>query len=160
MSITDEFTQLQALHENGTLSDEEFTAAKAKVLTADSPAASDGALQVEIQQLKLQNEIIRLDQDWEVEREYYLVRGKDGSRLVPTASGTINDVILICIISVLLIALGAAVPHVRILVLVGALLLAIGLSAIQSNYNKAIAYDQAEERYRQQRNELTNQLNS
>ena len=157
MSITEEFTQLQALHDSGTLSDQEFTAAKAKVLTAESPAASEGALQEEIQQLKIQNAIIRLDQDWEVEREYYLVRGKDGSRLVPTVSGTINDLILIGIVSVLLIVLGAALPPVRILVLAGALLLAIRLPSIQSNYNKATAYEQAEEAYRQQRNALADQ---
>ena len=158
MSITDEFTQLQALHEAGTLTDDEFTTAKAKVLAAESPTASDGALQKEVQQLKIQNTIIQLDQDWEIEREYYLVWRKDGTPLVPTTNSTVNDVILVCIISVFLIVLGAVLPHVRTLMLAGAAVLAVGLYAIQSNYNKAIAYDQAEKRYRQQRNALSDQL--
>jgi len=43
----------------------------------------------DVETLKLQNRLERLDRDWMLERDQYLVRGKDGGRHLPSKTGVL-----------------------------------------------------------------------
>ncbi len=159
MSITDEFTRLQGLHDAGTLTDEEFAAAKAKVLNGSATAANADTLRQEVEQLKIQNAITQLDQDWETESQDYLQRGRYGSRMVPTTGGNIGGAVFVSILSLCMIGIGIAVPQVGGLALLGALSLILAIWFGINGCNKAVAYNQAYDRYQQRRNALSDQLN-
>src|SRR5262245_39381991 len=86
MNIADELRKLQDLHRSGVLTDEEFATAKAAVLagnTTDDRAGNEPAMHAHLEEIKLQNEVARLDREWELEREQYMVAGKYGYRYIP-----------------------------------------------------------------------------
>ena len=87
MSIADELTKLEELRRSGALSDEEFAQAKARLLNA--PAAPEQPLgqhlSSQLAEVKYQNELTRIDREWEMERQQYMVRDRYGARYVPTA---------------------------------------------------------------------------
>jgi DNA-directed RNA polymerase subunit RPC12/RpoP len=47
----------------------------------------------ELEDLRAENELLRLDQDWEEERKQYMVRTKDGSLVEPSMSGVTGSLI-------------------------------------------------------------------
>src|SRR5262245_64098102 len=74
MTIADELRKLQELHDAGSLTDAEFAAAKAKVLSsqaAPSSAGTDQAMRQHLQDIKRQNEVEQLDRQWALERDQY-----------------------------------------------------------------------------------------
>jgi hypothetical protein len=81
MSLADELEMLDQLRRNGSLSDDEFARAKARLL-ADPPA--DPPLGDHLAEVRHQNELARIDREWEMEREQYLITGRYGRRYVPT----------------------------------------------------------------------------
>lgn len=87
MSLADDLTKLEELRRTGALSDAEFVQAKAKLLSGDAPAASDGVaenLAAQLAETRYQNELERIDREWQIEREKYMVAGRYGRRHVPT----------------------------------------------------------------------------
>src|SRR5262249_44458086 len=87
LNISDELGKLQDLHRSGALTDEEVTAAKAAVLaksTTENQESNGPAVQSHLEEIKGQNDVARLDREWELERERYLVAGRYGYRYVPS----------------------------------------------------------------------------
>ncbi len=84
MSLADELEKLDQLRRSGSLSDDEFALAKARLL-ADPPA--DPPLGDHLAEVRHQNELARIDREWEIEREQYLITGRYGRREVPTTTG-------------------------------------------------------------------------
>ncbi|HVK12286.1 MAG TPA: SHOCT domain-containing protein [Gemmataceae bacterium] len=81
MSLADELEKLDQLRRSGSLSDDEFARAKAHLLAnppADAPSGDHLA------DIRHQNELARIDREWEIEREQYLINGRYGRRHVPT----------------------------------------------------------------------------
>src|SRR5262249_12264234 len=100
MNIADELRKLQDLHRNGALTDEAFAAAKAAVLAkgaAGSDPANEPALQEHLEEIKLQNEVARLDREWELERERYMIAGQDGHRVIPNRGMSVIGGIIIAV---------------------------------------------------------------
>jgi hypothetical protein len=83
MSLADELEKLDQLRRNGSLSDDEFARAKARLL--DDPPA-DAPLGEHLAEVRHQNELARIDREWQIEREQYLITGRYGRREVPTAA--------------------------------------------------------------------------
>jgi hypothetical protein len=93
MSIADEIRKLQELRRTGALTEDEFTKAKAAVLAgsaADGAAfggASEAGHEVAEQQLaelRLQNAVDRLDREWQLQREQYMIANNYGVRQIPS----------------------------------------------------------------------------
>jgi hypothetical protein len=87
MSIADELAKLEDLRRNGTLSEAEF--AKAKALLLNSPAHSAQEpigqhLSDQLSEVKYQNELARIDREWEMQRQQYYVTTRYGVRQLPT----------------------------------------------------------------------------
>lgn len=88
MDLTAELERLSALHRAGSLTDAEFAAAKAAVLS-DPAAADDAGAEVDadgasiaplLEDLRYGQELAEIDRDWDRERENHMV----------TATGTTN----------------------------------------------------------------------
>jgi hypothetical protein len=88
MSLVDELAKLEELRRRGALSDAEFTKAKAALL-GGAPAGSGQELGEHLAdhlaEVRYQNELAQIDRAWEVERQQYLLRGRYGMAMVPTA---------------------------------------------------------------------------
>src|SRR5687768_12151 len=87
MSLADELAKLEELRRTGALTETEFAQAKAKLLAADAPPARDAVVEKLGEQLaetRYQNELARIDREWQIEREKYMLTGKYGRRYIPT----------------------------------------------------------------------------
>src|SRR5437764_601090 len=87
MSIADELQKLEDLRRSGALSETEFARAKAAVLAgAAAPArpAVEQHLADQLGEVRYQNELARLDREWEAERERYMITDRYGRRYLPT----------------------------------------------------------------------------
>lgn len=86
MSLADELAKLEDLRRSGALTDAEFTQAKAKLLAGGAPATDAVAdrLADQLAETRYQNELERVDREWQIEREKYMVADKYGRRHIPT----------------------------------------------------------------------------
>jgi hypothetical protein len=87
MSIADDLFKLEELRRTGALSEAEFAKAKAAILSGSSPAPEAPLgqhLADQLAEVKYQNELARIDREWEMEREQYLIRDRYGATHVPT----------------------------------------------------------------------------
>lgn len=82
MTFADELQKLEDLRQRGALNDDEFAAAKAAVLAG--LANPQAALQAHVADIRRQNELARIDREWEIERERHLITGRYGRRYVPS----------------------------------------------------------------------------
>lgn len=143
MSIADEIEQLQHLHQTGALSDAEFADAKAAVLARgalNTPTALDEGMHASLAALQQQQVLLRVDQDWQVEREAYLIRGR-----IPTKTDALWMGAVLLVLGLCGICAAAGLPSIMI---------QIGLVAFASSgglggyyWYKASAYEVAEARY-------------
>jgi hypothetical protein len=83
MSLVDELNKLNELRFSGALSDAEFEKAKAALLDP-APAVPEPVRQ-QLAETRYQVELTRIDREWELERQRYLIRNGYGFRQVPTA---------------------------------------------------------------------------
>jgi hypothetical protein len=91
MSLAEEIKKLEDLRWNGTLTDEEFARAKAALIGKLEDQAEPGhrgeaagAVASQLAEVRYQNELARIDREWEIEKEKYMVTGKHGVRHLPT----------------------------------------------------------------------------
>lgn len=87
MGLADELQKLDDLRRRGTLSDAEFAQAKAALLGGGAAPAAEPIgqhLSEQLAEVRHQNELARIDREWEVERQQYLVADRYGRRHVPT----------------------------------------------------------------------------
>ena len=87
MSIADELTKLEDLRRNGTLSEAEFAKAKELLLNSPPPPSQEPLVQHLAQQqaeIKHQNELARIDREWEMQKQQYYVTTRYGVRQLPT----------------------------------------------------------------------------
>jgi hypothetical protein len=87
MSIADELSKLEELHRNGTLNEAEFAKAKAMLLNSPAPSTQEPLVQHLAQQqaeIHHQNELARIDREWEMQRQQYYVTTRYGIRQLPT----------------------------------------------------------------------------
>lgn len=87
MSLADELAKLEELRRSGALTDTEFAQAKAKLLAGEAAPANGAVadkLGEQLAEVRYQNELERIDREWQIEREKYMVTGRYGRRYVPT----------------------------------------------------------------------------
>ena len=89
-TLADELKKLQELLDAGTLSDDEFAQAKRALLDGDITYAASSTNEQKLAELQLQNELLRIDQEWQSEREHHKVSyGKHSAPTEPTVFGTV-----------------------------------------------------------------------
>jgi len=87
MSLADDLAKLEELRRTGALTETEFAKAKAAVLAGGAAPAGDvvaDKLGEQLSEVRYQNELNRIDREWEIEKEKYMVADKHGRRHIPT----------------------------------------------------------------------------
>jgi hypothetical protein len=88
--IANKIRELRNLCDSGAISETEYVHAKSVLLGATPPQSASIEVDQQIQELQLQTELLRIDQDWICERERYKVRyGKYSSPRLPNLAWTI-----------------------------------------------------------------------
>jgi hypothetical protein len=164
MNLADELQKLQELHRTGGLSDEEFAAAKAAVLARAPTAPESPAIdttQQQIEELRRENELARLDREWQMERERYMVTGQNSYRsYVPSRGASIFMGVAIVVGGIIWIIFTASITSnmpgggFSAFPLFGILFILVGLGISIYNYTRANQYEEAYQRYQRRRNEL------
>jgi hypothetical protein len=160
MSIADELHKLQELHQSGALTDDEFAQAKARVLAAQSRGTegepADATLREHLSELQRENELARLDREWDRQREQYQVAGRYGYRYTPSKAGSmITGLIAIgggtlwTVMAVTMIG-GMGGPG-ALFPLFGVLFILFGIGIALFSFMRANQYEQAYQRYQRRR---------
>lgn len=109
----------------------------------------------ELEELKLQNELNAIDQEWEEERQQYMISPSRGAPYLPDEEHVTRDMVGYALIGVILVfALCFLVSQVStrdfgwIIVVFGVAVVAIGGLGVGSTLLKAREYKQAEKAYR------------
>lgn len=127
-------------------------------------------------QLKLEQEIARLDRDWMLSREQYMVRGKNGQLNVPTrASAAVAGVIIVVFgvfwtmmatgiagavgFSLHLVGGGAFGLIAGFVPCFGILFITLGIVTAVTGYREAGAFEHGQAEYQARRNALLAELN-
>jgi hypothetical protein len=102
MSLADDLTKLEELRRAGALTEAEFAKAKAKLLAGDAPAGDAVAdkLGEQLAEVRYQNELERIDREWSIEREKYMVPDRYGRRHIPTTGASLAGGIFIGVFGV------------------------------------------------------------
>jgi hypothetical protein len=145
MNLSDEILRLQELRDSGVLNHDEFARAKASVL--DDGAAASGPLA----RIGFENELARIDREWDMERETYLVSGRHGTRHLPREGSGLAGIFvgggfaLVWTVMAFSIGAPAVFPLFGIVGVIGAVWM--GMTEVA----KAGRYRNAERRYRNRR---------
>jgi hypothetical protein len=155
MSMADELRKLQDLHAAGTLSDDEFAAAKATVLAGGHPdTPADGNLDGHLEEIKRQNDVAQLDREWAMERERYMVPGRYGYRYVPNRGMSLLGGLLVTGFGILWTVMAASMVAPVFFPLFGLLFIFAGLGVSAYSFLQANRYEEARLRYQRRRAQL------
>ena len=114
--------------------------------------------------IELQNDLERLDREWEQQKEGYMVRGKNGNRYLPSAGGSIFQGAITIVFGIFWMSATSGffdrgAPGVfSIFPLFGLLIIGGGIYTIFSGSSKASAHQAAEQDFQQQRARLIRQI--
>jgi hypothetical protein len=164
MGIADELAKLEQLRQSGALTDDEFARAKEAVLRGGGSPGEPANQHVaeQLAEVRYQNELARIDREWEIEREKYMVAGKYGRRYIPTkgmslfaaVTGAVGGVIW----TVFAISITGNAPDEGPFALAKGVFPVFGILFICAavvfgiyGYSKAAAYKQAQDTYRARR---------
>ena len=112
----------------------------------------------DVADIKRQNAVEQLDREWEIRRQSYLVRRKDGSSDVPTAAGGIVAAVIAVVAGIGWLILTSAMGAPWFFALFALLFIMVGLFGAVSTLSKASGYTSAESQYRRQREQLLREL--
>ena len=87
MGIADELQKLEQLRQSGSLTDTEFAQAKIRLLESPSQVVNADlglVLEDQLAQVRFQNELARIDREWDIERRQYQIVGRYGRIFTPT----------------------------------------------------------------------------
>jgi Short C-terminal domain len=161
MSIADELRKLEELRRSGALTDEEFARAKAKVLAADAaPRPDDDTLREHLAELRRENELARLDREWQIERERYQMTGRNGYRYTPSRIASVVMGVVAVGFGVFWTVMAAEMAGgfgggpAAFFPLFGVLFILIGIGMSVFSFLRASQYDEARRRYERRRTRL------
>jgi hypothetical protein len=160
METEDELRELQALYDEGMLTSEEFAQAKADVLSesAGQPVPTqDGQPALPVGATRAQQELARLDQEWTLERETFMVTSRNGVRYLPSQGPGLVAAIGLGVIGVVWTIKAASSDMPEILIPIGILLFLVSVSMGIHRVFKARAYKRAEQTYQKRRATLLEQ---
>jgi hypothetical protein len=160
MSMADELRKLQDLRDAGTLTDEEFAAAKASVLAGGhADRRAEPGMEAHLEEIKHQNDVAQLDREWALERDRYMVAGRYGYRYLPTKGLSLLGGIVIVVFGIFWTMFAAGMEAPIFFPLFGVRFILMGIGVSVNAFIKATQYEQARQRYQQRRAELLERQN-
>ena len=97
MGLADELEKLNDLHQRGALSDFEFEQAKLHVIkesTRIDEVRSNEGQDLQAKEVHRQNELARIDREWQLGREAFFVSGRHGIRHLPSVAGGVGTALI------------------------------------------------------------------
>jgi hypothetical protein len=155
MSMADELRKLQDLRDAGTLTDEEFAAAKASVLAgghADVPA--DRTTSGKLEEIERQNEVAQLDREWAMERERFMVPGRYGYRYLPSRGTSLVGGVVITGFGLLWTVMAASMGAPAFFPIFGLIFVFAGIATSAYSFFQAQRYEEARLHYQRRRAQL------
>lgn len=152
---SDELKKLQELFDRGALSADEFAEAKKAVLsryTLEGESDRSKSLQKQMAQLKLETDLLRVEREWNADRERYIIRRNRGGDYIPTHSGSVVQGLCFVILGAVTFVIGGSQFFLIALPVVG-----LGLLLAAYLYSKASQYNVARLQYEKRRAELIEQ---
>ena len=157
MSMSDELRKLQDLRDAGTLSDEEFAAAKATVLAGGhAEAPVDRTVEGHLEEIKQQNEVAQLDREWAMERERFMVSGRYGYRYLPSRGMSLLGGLVVSTFGIIWTVMAASMGAPVFFPLFGLLFIFAGIGVSAYSFLQANRYEEARLRYQRRRAQLLN----
>lgn len=155
MALTDEIEKLQQLHAQGALTDEEFGEAKARLIDGIEPApgATPPDVTQRLDELALQNAILRLDHDWEEQKQRFMIRGHN-RRMLPSRRDAVATGVFGVIFAGIMLFVVSLLPNPGPIELLPVLVLLVMIAVAVSRYSKAQEYEAAQRMYLDHRNRL------
>lgn len=110
--------------------------------------------------IELQNEIERLDREWDRDREGMLVRGKHGSVSEPSAAGALVGGVIAVIFGIFWVAMAAGSGAPGLFPLFGLVFIGVAVFSIIRGTSKADRFQRSRGSYETRRAELLARLES
>ena len=104
--------------------------------------------------LRVQNELERLDREWTLQRETFMVSGQNGARSIPTGAGSMFGGLFIAVAGVAWTIFASSHGAPGFFTLCGVCFVAAGLWTAFVGTSKASAHDTAEAAYQSRRRAL------
>jgi len=108
----------------------------------------------DLEAIKTQNEIERLDREWIIHRDQYKVKNQDGSYDVPSATGSVVGGAVAIVFGIFWMVGAASTGAPGIFPLFGLVFIGIAFYGMLNNTSKASDYQQAHDEYQAKRREL------
>jgi DNA-directed RNA polymerase subunit RPC12/RpoP len=118
-------------------------------------------MQEELGRLRIDNELARIERDWEREKESYMITDKHGHKRIPTTTGSVFGGIVIVVFGIIWTAMASQMgggPGVfGFFPLFGIVFILFGVGMSIYSFSKASDYARAERAYRRRRSALLDQ---
>jgi hypothetical protein len=112
----------------------------------------------DVERIRRENELERLDREWMMQREQHMVSGKNGSRHVPGRAGSLAGAALAGVFGIFWTGLTISLGAPGFFPLFGLLFIAVAIIGGISAFTKAGDYEEAERAYQRRRAELFRQM--
>lgn len=112
----------------------------------------------DIKVLKLENELERLDREWESTRQAMMIRGKNGSVSEPSATSATFGGIMAVVMGVVWMVLTGSTPAPPIFPMFGLVFIGAGIFGMVSGNGKASEFENLRSRYQARLGELISQI--
>ena len=113
----------------------------------------------DVETIKLQNQLERLDREWTQECEQYMVHDKSGKHL-PNATGSAIGAVVMVVFGIFWMGLAVSIGAPCFFPLFGIFFIVAAICIGISGMNKAGGYEQAHKRYQRRRHELLGRIQS
>ncbi len=108
--------------------------------------------------IELQNELERLDREWESRKGSYMVTGKHGHKSLPTTAGSLVGGGIMVVFGVIWMSFAAGIGAPGPFLLFGLLFIGIAIFSMVNGASKANRYGTAEAAFLQQRDALIQRI--
>ena len=112
----------------------------------------------DVEKLRLEGELERVDREWMMQKEGFKVHDKNGRSSIPTETGTVIITVFIVIFGIFWMGLTASMAAPGFFPLFGLVFIAIGIFNGKSSLTKAKKYKSGRAQYRRKRREIYNRL--
>lgn len=122
--------------------------------TLEAVAAGTEKMAQDLETIKIQNELERLDREWTMGIEKYKVRGKDGHYSVPSTGSSVACGVIVIAFGIIWLTIAASIGAPGFVLLFGLLFVGVAIFNMVNGATKANAYAQARQAYETRRHEL------
>lgn len=108
--------------------------------------------------IELQNELARMDREWEQERESFMVTGKHGHRSLPSKDASALSLVVGVIAGLIFLAISSSSGNSSVFGFVGLLVVVLSIVQTIKGFSQASEYDRALSLFEDRRADLIRQI--